>query len=834
MLPARLMSGFWQDVRYALRWLRRSPGFTAVAVLSLGLGIGFNTAIFAVVEALLLRPLPVANPERLVDLYTSGVDGDVYSTNSLPDLEDYRALVGAFEDVAGYSPMFAAVTHGDRSRLVLGEIVTGNYFSVLGVPARAGRLLQPGDAAPDAPRAVVLSERYWRREFAQNPDAIGRTIRIRGAEFTIVGVVGARFTGMVPMLAPELWVPVRYADDIEPAGIQEAVPSPSGTSRLDRRGQRWLFAKARLRSGATLDQARANLDVVAAQLRAAHPLTNRDRRVVVRPAGETRVHPAADGLIAWIVTGTMAAVSLVLVIACANVAGMLLARASARQREISIRLAIGAGRGRLIRQLLTEGVVLGAAGAAVGLALASWLTRLLSTFDLPLPIALSLDLRLNPTVLAFTTAASFATGILAALAPALRASRTSLVGALRGEVRVERVAGRRWSLRDALVVGQVAVTAVLLVVAALLFRSLSASAAAEVGFTARGLAIVSADPNMNGYSQDRSAQFWRTALDRIAALPGVEHVATASRVPFSFNFNRQNVAVPGRQKSADEMGAAINAATVSPGYFATLGVGIVDGRAFQASDTPDRPRVAVINETMAARYWPGRRAVGERVFERTLDSGRPIDIVGVVTNHKLQTVGEPDGPAIFLADTQRPDSYRVILARTSGDAAALVRDVRRTLHDLEPQLLLIEQQTMTEQIAATLFPMRVAAVLVGVFGALALLLAAMGVYGVIAFAVARRTREIGVRMAIGARPAHVLRLVVRQGLALAIVGLAAGVGLAALATQALAGALYGVSAADPIAWGSAAALLLGIATLANVLPARRAMRIDPVRALRAE
>ena len=822
------------DVRYALRWLRRSPGFAAVAILSLGIGIGFNTAIFAVVDALLLRPLPVADPSRLVDVYTSGADGDVYSTNSLPDLEDLRAQVAAFEDLAGYSPMFAAVTRGDRSRLMLGEVVTGNYFTALGVPARLGRTLQPADAAPDAPRVVVLSERYWRREFGSDDAALGQRIQIRGQAFTIAGVIDDDFTGMVPMLAPELWVTVRHHDDVEPAGIQEVVPSPTGTSRLDRRGQRWLFAKARLRPGASIDEARASLAVAASTLAAAWPQTNKTRRVTLRPASKTRVHPSADGLMTMIVTGTMAAVSLVLLIACANVAGMLLARATARQREISIRLAIGAGRGRLIQQLLTEGVVLAGLGAAVGLLLASWLTRVLSTFELPLPVALSLDLELNATVLAFTAAAAVVTGILASLAPALRASRASIVTALRGDQRSERLAGRRWTLRDGLVVGQVAVTVVLLVVAALLMRSLAASAGADVGFRTGGLVIVSADPRMNGYTPERSAQFWRQAIDRIAALPGVEHVATASRVPFSFNFNRQNVAVPGVQKSPDEMGASINAAMVSPDYFSTLGIDVVDGRTFATSDTADRPRVAVVNETMAARHWPGRRVVGERVFERTLDSGRPIEIVGVVADHKLQTVGEARAPAIFFANTQRPDSYNVLLVRTRGDATALLHDVRRTLQAFEPGLLLMEQQTMEGQIAATLFPVRVAATLVGVFSGLALLLAAIGVYGVIAFSVSRRTREIGIRMAIGARPAEVLLLVVRQGLTLATIGLVAGFGLATVATQALAGALYGVSAADPVAWGSAAVIMLGIAAIANVIPARRAMRIDPTQALRTE
>ncbi len=307
-----------------------------------------------------------------------------------------------FADVAGYSPMFAGVSRGDRARLVLGEVVTGNYFTTLGVSARLGRTLLAADDAPDAPRTVVLSNRYWRREFGGEPSAVGSTLRIRGQEFTVVGVLDDAFTGMVPMLAPEIWVPVRFAEEVEPAGINEIVPSPTGSSRLDRRGQRWLFVKARLAGDSSVEQARAAVDVVAARLRAEHPQTNKDRRVTVRPTADTRLHPEADKMLAWVVTGTMLAVGLVLVIACANVAGMLLARAAARQREIAIRLAVGAGRGRLVRQLLTESLILGVLGAAVGVLLASWLTRLLTTFQLPIPIPLSIDLRLDARVLGFT------------------------------------------------------------------------------------------------------------------------------------------------------------------------------------------------------------------------------------------------------------------------------------------------------------------------------------------------------------------------------------------------------------------------------------------------
>jgi predicted permease len=829
-----MLQSLVQDARYATRWLLRSPGFAAIAVLSLGLGIGFNTAIFAVVDALLLRPLPVREPARLVDIYTSGSDGDTYSTNSLPDLLDFRGQVGAFEEVTGYSPIFAGVRRGERSRLVLGEIVTGNYFSALGVSARLGRTILPADDEPAAARIVVLSNRFWKREFGGDPRAIGQSLKIRGQQFDVVGVIDDGFTGMVPMLAPEIWVPIRYADEVEPVGINESVPSPTGTSRLDRRGQRWLFAKARLRSGTRVEEARAQVEVVAARLRAEHAQTNKNRRVTVRPASDTRLHPEADRMLSWIVAGTMSAVALVLVIACANVAGMLIARATARQKEISIRLAIGAARGRVVRQLLTESLILGLLGAAIGVVVASWLTRLLNTFDLPIPVPLSLDLRLDYRVLGFAMVTAILTGALAGLAPALRATRASLASELKGDQPAERFGGRRWSLRDLLVASQMAVTVVLLVCAGLLMRSLSAAGRADVGFPANGLAIVSADTGMLRYSAEQSRAFWSEAQRRIEALPGVSNAALASRVPFSINFNRASIAIPGQQKSADEMGASINSAVVSPRYFDTLRIGVLEGRAFTDADTPDTRRVAIISQALAKRHWPNESAVGRIVFQRTLDSGRSYEIVGVVADHAQQTVGEAPAPAIYFSTTQQPSGFNVVVARTSADDTDLVASMRATLLSLEPDLLLLESQTMAAQIQTMLFPVRVAGVLVSVFSGLGLLLAGIGLYGIIAFAVTQRTREIGIRMAIGATATSVIGLVLRQGLSLALGGLVAGVLLSAAATRVVAGALYGVGVADPVAWGVAAGVLLTMAVVANAIPAFRAVRIDPVRALRRE
>jgi predicted permease len=822
------------DLKYAFRWLGRSPGFALVAIVSLGLGIGANTAMFSLVDAVLLRPIPVQDPGTLVDVFTSGGDGDEYATTSYPDFLDLRAQNSVFSDMTGYTPMFAPLNLGDRARLVMGQVVTSNHFDMLGIRPFMGRMLQRSDDEPGAERVVVISHRMWRTEFGSDAAIIGRTLQLRGLPYAIVGVAPPSFPGVIPLFTPELWLPVSHNEEVEPAGINWNTPSP-GATRLERRGSRWLFVKGRLKPGTSIAEARANVALLGSQLAAAYPASNRNARMSAVASNDVRLLvPQAGGPISAGSAGIMAVVGLVLLIACANVAGMLLARASSRTREISVRLAVGAGRAQIIRQMLCEGLVLGACGAVVAVALAWTLLRLLLSIKLPLPGVIALDVPLDLRVLAFAVAVAVAAGLLAALTPAWKASSMRLAADLRGDIASARLAGRRWALRDLLVVSQLSLTAVLLVIAGLLLRSLAESESADVGFRTSGLASLSVDTDMVRYSPERAEQFWQQALERVKAIPGVTSAALATpRLPFDVNFSRTSIKVDSKDYGPDDSGDLVGEVSVSPDYFATLGVPIIEGRGITDADRQGSPVVAVVNETMARRLWPGQRAVGQ-TFQRSVGDGTKFQVVGIAKDHRMYTVAESPSPNLHLAAAQRPSRYNFVLAHTNGDAAHLLAAMRRELLAIESGLVFIGSATMESSMAMSLLPQRVAAVLAASFGAVGTLLAAIGLYGVIAFSVARRTREIGVRVAIGAAARDVLALVMRQGLTLALIGAAVGLVLAALAASALGSILYGVSSFDPIAWGAAIAVTLGAAAAANYIPARRAMHLDPVVALRTE
>jgi predicted permease len=830
------MSSILNDTRYALRWMARSPGFSLVAILSLGLGVGVNTAMFSLVDTLLFRPLPVTSPETLVDVFTTGGDGDEFATSSYADYQDLKAQNTVFSDLIGYSPMMAPLSLGDRSRIALGQVVTSNHFAMLGVQPFLGRLLVPSDDDAGAARVVVLAHRMWRREFGSDPAIVGKPITLRGLQYTIAGVAPESFTGVVPLLAPELWLPVIHVEEVEPAGITDSVPSPIGNTRLERRGTRWMFIKGRLKPGTTAAQAHANVALIGTQLAAANPQTNKERKLAAIPTEDVRMLvPQAGGALSMGSAALMSIVGLVLLIACANVAGMLLARASARRREISVRLAIGASRARLIQQLLVEGLLLGTFGAVAAVACAWALVRTLAGVQLPLPVDVAFDLRVDWRVMSFAVVVAAATGLLSGLLPAFKASSPSLTDDLRGESPVGKVAGRRWSLRDALVVTQVALTAVLLVVAGLLLRSLGASQRADVGFETKGLAAIALDTDMVRYTPERSQEFWRQAQARVKALPGVSSVGLiAPTLPFTFNFNRQEMRIDNRTYTEGQRGEIIENVAISPDYLATLGVSVVDGRGIDATDILGAPDVAVINETMARQFWPAQSAVGHTFQTVNPTRTRTFRIVGVVRDHKRHGVLEQASPFVYYAAAQRPNQYNFLLARTTGDATTLLNGMRRELLAMEPSLVFMVSSTMEQNLGNTLMPARAGALLATAFGGLGTLLAAIGLYGVIAFSVARRTREIGVRMALGANRAAVLAMVMRQGLTIVAIGLGVGAVLAAGAAFGLRQLLYGVQPLDPIAWLTALTGMLLAAGLANFVPARRAMRIDPMAALRSE
>ncbi len=830
-----MFEAVFKDLRYAVSAVRRSPGFFGVAVLSLGLGVGVNAAMFSLVDALLFRPLPVTSPESLVDLFTTGGDGDEYATSSYADYLDLKAQNSVFSDMTGYSPMMAPLSLGDRSRIALGQVVTANHFAMLGVQPFLGRLLTPGDDDPGAERVVVLSHRMWQREFGADPQVAGKTLTLRGQVYTIAGVAPASFTGVVPLLTPELWLPVAHVEEVEPAGIVDSVPSPTGTTRLERRGMRWLFMKGRLRPGVSAAQAHAQVQLIGAQLEAVHPQTNKARKMSAVPTAEVRLLvPQAGGLLTIGAAGLMGIVGLVLLIASSNVAGMLLVRASSRGREISVRLAVGASRARIVQQLLLEGLLLGTLGAALSMALAWAVIRGLTAVELPVgPVAIAVDLRLDARVLGFALSVAAVTGMLASLLPALKASRPNLVGDLRGEAPVARVGRRRWALRDGLVVAQVALTAVLLVVAGLLLRSLGASGRADVGFESRGLAAVAFDTDMMRYSPARGLEFWRTARARIEVLPGVTSAATVSpTLPFTFNFNQTEMRIDNRTYPEGQRAETIENVSASPGYFVTLGARLLEGRDFNATDRDGALDVAVVNDTMARRFWPGESALGHTV--QTVNTKRTYRVVGVLADHKQHGVLEQPVPFVYFAAAQRPSRYNFLLARTGGDAGALLTAMRRELLAMEPGLVVMDASTMDEHMAASLLPARVGAMLAIAFGGLGTLLAAIGLYGVIAFSVARRTKEIGLRMALGAEPSRVMTMVLGQGLVLVVAGLGVGAGLAAGVAFLLRGLLYGVMPMDPVAWLAAALAMLLAGALAVTVPARRAMRVEPLTALRSD
>jgi predicted permease len=816
------------DFRYALRRLIRARGFTLAASLTIALGVGANSAIFSVINAILLRPpVAVSEPERLVGLFTSDYSGPPYGSSSFADIDDFgKQGTDVFAGVTGFSPRPAAVGSDDNLERIAAEVVTDSYFQVLGTRLTLGRGFGPEQRVKGGEPVAVISHALWQRRFASDPAILGKPVRMNAREFTIIGVAPAGFAGSLRGLVTDVWVPAALGSYL---GMSDDFTS---------RGDRGALVYARLKPDVTIEQARSRMAVVARQLAAAYPqawidVTRQGRRISVLPEADTRIPPQIRGPALGFAAILMGTVTLVLLVCCANVAGLLLARAASRLKEVGIRISLGASRGRIIRQMLIESVLLASLGGVVGTAASVWAGRALMAAGTPsqIPVPISLNLTPDYRVLWFTLAVTLVTGLVFGLAPALRASRADVVAALKTDTPALRLGGRRFSLHGALVVGQVSLSTLLLVGALLFLRTLRAAATIDPGFRTDRMLLLDISPRPGEEGKVDPEQVALTARDRIAAIPGVTAVSWASNVPLGLDMGRRGLQVEGyRRREGEDM--EFHYSIVGPRYFETMEVPLVRGRGFTDADRPGAPPVVVVNEAFAKRFWGDADPMGKRISVSG-DNGPWLEVVGLARDGKYVSVTESPRPFLYYPQLQMPDGITMHV-RTSGDPRRLVTAVRREIATTAPTWMIERPRTLEEHIGASLLPQRIAAGLLGAFGVVALLLAAVGLYGVVAFAVAQRTREIGIRVALGAQSGEVLGLMLRQGMTLAGIGLLVGVPLAAVVAKLVSSFLVGTGAADPLVFVGAAGLLALVTLVASYVPARRASRVDPMLALRSQ
>jgi macrolide transport system ATP-binding/permease protein len=807
------------DIRYSVRSLVKHPGLTAAAVLSLGLGIGANTTIFTWVQAVLFRPIPMAaDPGSIRIAAMENREGQSRSW-SYPNYRDFRDRA-TLVDVIGQDDQTFSIAADDTAERTWGALVSGNYFDVLGLRPAAGRFFTPqDDVTPGGHPVAVISYAYWQRRFAGDPAVIGKQVTINNVPITVTGVAPEGFLGTFLGVTSSAWVPMAMQREM------------MGRDNLNARGNGWMQSIVRLKPGVSQAQAQAEATAIMAQLEQEYREINDGRRLRIVQMWEAPFGAATA--LAPILTVLSVLVALVLVIACANVANLLLSRAVSRRREVAVRLSLGASRARLVRQLLTESLLLAGVAGLAGVVMAYWTMDVIMAFVPPVDMPIDLGLRMDMTTLLFAVAVSVATGVVFGLAPALQASSPQTIHALKEEGRSGsggRTAGR---LRNTLVIAQVAVCLVLLVGAALFLRSFIAAQTLSPGFDAARLVTASVDMFPSGYIGERHRGFQRRALEAVSAVPGVQSAAFGSRIPLGFGGNNSTtVSVEGYVPRQNEE-IVINYSTVGPGYFATLGIPVRQGREYAETDTADAPRVIVINEAMARRYWGERPALGGRV---TLGPN-PYEVIGIVANSKYNAINERPLPQLFLPMARSEISTLRLFVRTAGDPGPLVAEVRNAIRALDPALPVYDARTVTEHMQTAVFAQRMAANLLGAMGVLALLLAAIGLYGVMAYAVSQRTQEMGIRLALGASPASLLGMMVRQGMTLTTIGLAIGLALALGAfgsIGAVRGLLPGISPLDPVTFAAVPAVLAVIALFASWIPARRAGGVDPVVALRVD
>jgi predicted permease len=825
----RWISDLLQDLRYAARMLRKNPVFTVVECLTLALGIGANTAVFTIVNTFLLNPLPVNSISELVAIDTTGAKKTAQSGDLQPlsflNLRDVTERAHSFSDVAGHSnPLAVTMTDQGVSHRVFMELTSASYFDTLGIQPFMGRYFLPSeDGTPGAAPVVVLGYGAWQTRFGGVPDILGRTIKLNDTTFTIVGIAPKGFKGAYAVFGPDLWVPAMMAQQLLPAQQQSA---------LSDRTMPVFTGIARLKPGTTFAQAQAEMKIIGSALEKEYPNANQGQRLALRTLTEAAFGPERQG----VVLGSallMAIVGIVLLIACSNVANLLLSRASVRRQEIAVRMALGAGRVRLLRQLLTESVLLGLMSGVLGLVLAYVGCQLLMSLR-PVEYAQNLfDLKISANVYVFAFAVSLLTGFIFGIVPALRSSRASVSDALKEETRTVGRTRGRVSLANVLLAGQVATSLLLLVVASLFLRSIEREYTIDPGFQTAHLALFMLYPGQAGYSQQRTDQFYKDARDRVARVPGVSSVTWASSLPL-WARKQTGIVIEGQEQRAKSEAISAMVNTIDLDYFSTMGIPFREGRDFTQDDTRDEQHnsdpVAIINDTMAATHWPGQDALGKR-FE--LPGGKHLlKIIGVVKTANYGSLGEPPQPCAYVPLRQNYSDDMILYVRTERDPSTILSAVQGEIHSMDPGLPVEDIRTGTKVIDQALWGAKIGVGMLGVFGLLALGLASVGLYGIMAYSVSQRRREIGVRMALGAGEGQVALLILRQGMAVVLGGAAVGLVLALLVGRALSRVLYGVSGADPVSIVGATLVLLVVAFGACYLPAKSASRLDPLVALR--
>jgi predicted permease len=811
-----------KDIRYAVRSLLKRPGFVAIAVVTLALGIGANTAIFSLVNAVLLQSLPVERPGEIVSVAMRGKD-DSMSAWSFPNYRDFRDRNEALSGLLVYRFVPLSLSRGGANERVWGFEVSGNYFDVLGVKAIKGRTFLPEeDKTPLSHPVAVLSYESWQRRFGGDQDLIGKDVLLNNHQFRVIGIAPEGFKGTEMVYTPEIWLPAAMMEWVEP-----------GANWLEDRNTRNFFANGRLKPGVDQRQAEASLNLLALQLAKEYPDTNEGQTVKIVPAGF--LIPELRGAVVSFTWVLMGAVGLVLLVTCTNLAGLMLARATDRRREIAIRLAMGANRLRLIRQLLTESVLLSVIGGVAGVLLAYWIIELLLAFKPPIDFPLRLDVAVDWHVLVFSLAVSLVAGAVFGLAPALQATRPGLSQALR-ETSAQGGAART-RLRSVLVVAQIAISLMVLIAAGLVVRTLQQLQTMNPGFDPQNGLTMSFDLGLQGYNAERGQQFYRQLSERLQALPGVKSATVSSYLPLTLNFNSRNIFVEGLPAERGENVPLSMNASVGPRYFETMRTPLVQGREFTSQDQEKTEQVAVVNETFVRRLLTNvsspSEAIGKRVAFGSA-SGPYMRIVGVARDGKYFNITEEPRSFIWTPMTQDYSSNGILTVRTEGDPNQLFGAVRKEVQALDPNLPLFDVKTLTEHMRLALFAPKIAAMVLGVFGLVALLLSAIGIYGITSYTVAQRTHEIGIRLALGAQLSDVLKLVLSHGLKLTLIGAVLGILGAFVATRAITSVLYGVSATDPLTFVLVSGLLIGVALVACYVPSRRATKVDPLVALRNE